>query len=110
MKLAILDQATKSLFTNCGLSLTPAQEHIAATASASGLDWKQVLKNLSLLALKNLPTIISLILGTMANQQNSSKTSTPGCCDHRACASDCFNSALATVQVCANHCCECCCE
>lgn len=108
--LLTLSPAAKSALSSAGCTLTPAQEHVAATAEASGFDWATFLKNLGQQVLQNLPAIVNFVIGLLAAKQAPAKQATPGTCDHHACACDCLAAALKTVEVCAAHCCECCCE
>ena len=97
-----LDPAVKAAFASAGVSLTPEQEHVAATATA--IDWLAVLKSLGGLAAQLLPIIIAFFGNPPA------KAAAAGCCDHHACCLKVFESAVKTAKLAGEHLCSCCCE
>ena len=73
--------------------------------TAAGIDWKTVLLKLGQQAL----LILLQLLGVpLPAPSPAAKAATPGCPEHHACCCDCLASAVETVQVCADHCCDCC--
>ena len=100
-----LSAAAKSAFQSAGYTLTPAEEHVAATAEATGFDWAGLLAKLAALAVK----IIPIILGEFSSQQTP-KAAAPGCVSHHCLCCETLKSAMHTAELAAKHCCECCCE
>lgn len=102
-----LDPKTLAAFKAAGITLTPAQEHVAAS---SGINWTALLKELAQAALQNLPALVSFILGLLSTKQTPAKTAAAGCCDHHCCCCKALEAILYAAQIEAEHCCECCCE
>ncbi len=109
MALKTCDPTLKTAFTTAGITLTPAQEHIVASNTAT--PWLDLLKNLGALAAKLLPIIIALLGGlTPAPAPAQAKQGVSCPCDHTACAQEVLDSALTTTCLAACHAASCCCE
>lgn len=102
-----LDPAAKAAIAQCGITLTPTQENIAALAS---INWQQLLADLGAMAKVVIPIILA-ILGI-----NNPPPTPPApqalksgqTCDHHACCCEVLQSALDTAAKAADHCLACC--
>lgn len=102
----------KQTFSQYGLTLTPAQEHVAQEMQDQGaIDWSTVLSKLGKFAAAVIPILIAIFAGdnpapTPAPVQGAAPVGHH--CDHHACCNECLKAALKTVECIARHCCECC--
>jgi hypothetical protein len=106
MALKTLSTGAKAAFSKAGYTLTPQEEHVAATAEASGFDWATLLKDLASIAVQ----IIPIILGVFAGGQTPAKAVAAGCCDHHCLCCATAKSAEKTYYLALRHLIECCCE
>lgn len=106
MKMKTLDSQVKTAFTNAGCTLTPQQEHIAA--SATSINWLQLLQTLGSLASKILPIIIGLLGGNTPPTPPAKAGA--NYCDHHKCCCEALEAELCAVEILSRHICDCCCE
>ena len=70
----------------------------------AGIDWQAFLQKVANAAQKLL-ILIQLLGGLLPSPaQGTAKAG----CEHHACCCDCLKAAVETVNVCADHCCNCC--
>jgi hypothetical protein len=108
--MATLDPKVKTALTNAGVKLTPRREALLADAGQKlSIDWQKWLQLLT----KYGPQVIALILAILSGD-NPPTPPTPAMqakagakCPHD-CWCEAFDSAMQTVELIAQQCCDCC--